>query len=117
MGFGSLDWSNWLYGLFAALIGGGAGAVVSGVAVSMMDPKDFSFGSGKFFALVATIFLTHGSVSAFMFLKQQPLPAIRTTTTTVETTERQAHPPAVVKTTVAETKVEPLPPSPENTAK
>lgn len=84
-GWGNLDWGNWLYGLFSGLIGGGAGAVVSGVTVSVIDPKDWAIGSSHFLVLTGTLFLTHGVLSAFMFLKQQPLPKSLAPTSVPET--------------------------------
>lgn len=105
-GFGKLDWSNWLYGLFAGFIGGGATAVVSGFVNSAMDPKDYAVGSQKFFLNIGMVFLVSGIINAAMFLKQQPLPSV-TTTTTVETTKVQQFPPAIVKTTVEEKRVDP----------
>lgn len=103
MGFGKLDWDNWLYGLGAAFIGGGAGSVVTGLTASALAPNELGVGSGKFFSLVGIVFLVHGSISGFAFLKQQPLPA-KVTVTTIETTVE--NPPKTVKTTVEETKVE-----------
>lgn len=100
----SLDWESWLYGLFAGAIGGGSSAVVSGVTVSLMDPKDYGVGSGKFLALVGTVFITNAAMSMFLYLKQSPLPRIKTVTT-VETVELQKNPPAKVTTTVQETKM------------
>jgi len=82
-GFGKLDWSNWLYGLFSAAISGGASGVVGSTVVSALDPEKFSLGSGKFFLMVGVLFLTHGTVAFFNFLKQNSLPKERTTTTTV----------------------------------
>ena len=104
-GFGKLDWDNWLYGLFSGFIGGGSTAVVAGITVATVDSHDFAVGSKKFFAVVLTMFVFNGMMSAFLFLKQQPLPA-KIVTTTVETTERQMNPPAIVKTTVEEKHME-----------
>lgn len=72
--FMKLDWDNWLYGLFAGFIGGGAGAVVSGVTASMMVPDRLAFGGPKFFMLIGIVFLAHGCISGFMYLNQNPLP-------------------------------------------
>jgi len=71
-----LNWSAWLYGLLSGFIGGGAGAIVSGVTVSMIFPQDFGPTSGKFWSLIAALFLSHGAVCAAAFLKQSPLPAV-----------------------------------------
>jgi hypothetical protein len=69
--------SNCLHGLFAALIGGGASAVVSGVTVSAIDPANFNLSTnlGHTAELAATLFVVNGLLSAFAYLKQSPLPA------------------------------------------
>jgi hypothetical protein len=69
-----LDWGNWLYGLFAGFIGGGAGAVVTGVTASMLVPDKLAVGSTKSFELIGVVFLVHGCISMAMFLQQNPLP-------------------------------------------
>lgn len=108
IGGGRFDWENWIRGLLAAFIGGGAGAVTGGVSASLIDPKDFSLGSQKFFALVVTIFVANGMITMMAYLHQNPVPPIKTITTTVETTEIQAHPAAKVTTTVEEKVVIPI---------
>lgn len=65
---------TWLYGLGSGFIGGGSAAVVSGVTVSMIDPKDWALGTAHFFLLVGSLFVTHGLLSAFLYLKESPLP-------------------------------------------
>lgn len=105
---GELNWGAWLYGLFAGAIAGGASAVVSGVTVSLLDPKDYGVGSGNFFTLVGTVFITNAAMSMFLYLKQSPLPSVKTVTT-VETVKQQQYPPAIVTTTVQETKIEHAP--------
>ncbi len=69
-----LDWGNWLYGLVAGFVGGGAGAVVSGVTASMLVPDRLAIGSSKFFVLIGIVFLAHGCISTMMYLQQNPLP-------------------------------------------
>jgi len=105
--FSNLDWGNWLYGLFAAFIGGGATAVSTAFTVSMVDPHDFAFGGPKSLHVMWLTFLVNGCIVGFAFLKQNPLPQVKVVTT-VETTTRQEHPSAVVKTTIEETKMEPV---------
>lgn len=100
----NLDWENWVYGIVAGFIGGGAGAVVSGVVVSLQNPQDYSLAHPKFYILVGSVFAANGLVTAAAFLKQNPLPKIITVTTT-ETTVKQNNPPAIVTTKVEETKV------------
>jgi hypothetical protein len=68
------DWGSWLYGIFAGFIGGGAGAVVSGVTVSVADPDHFNPTTGKFYALVGFVFIASGTLNAFAYLHQNPLP-------------------------------------------
>ncbi len=72
--FMKLDWGNWLYGLVAGFIGGGAGAVVTGVTASMLVPDRLAIGSSKFFVLIGVVFLAHGCISTMMYLQQHPLP-------------------------------------------
>jgi uncharacterized membrane protein HdeD (DUF308 family) len=75
-----LDWGNWLYGLFAGFIGGGAGAVVTGFTASALDPDKLALGSSRFFVLIGVVFLAHGCISTAMFLQQNPLPQKLTVT-------------------------------------
>ena len=76
-GFGRLDFSDWLYGLGAAFIGGGAGAVSAGLGVSMLDPKDWNLGTGKLYALVGSVFVINGLLNMMAFLREKPLPGIK----------------------------------------
>lgn len=106
LGIGNLDFEDWLHGLIAAFVQGGAGAVTGGITVATMDPKDYFLGSHKLYALMLAMFLVNGILGAMAFLRQKPVPDYKTVKTTVETTE-QARRPAVVVTTVEETHVEP----------
>jgi hypothetical protein len=101
-----LDWGSWLYGLLWGAIGGGSSAVVSGITVALNDPKDYGIGSGKFMGLVCTVFLANAAMSMFLFLKQSPLPPVKTVTT-VETVNQKT-PTTTVTTKVEQTKVEPV---------
>lgn len=77
-GFGKLDWGNWLYGLFWALIGGGASAVSGGFATMIVDPNDFNISHpGKLLETMLVTFTVAGIIAGFGFLKQQPLPKLR----------------------------------------
>jgi hypothetical protein len=105
--FDNLDWGSWTYGLFAGAIAGGASAVVSGVTVALNDPKDYGIGSGKFMTLVVTVFIMNAAMSMFLYLKQNPLPTVKTVTT-VKTVEHQQEPATTVITTVEQTKVTPI---------
>lgn len=66
----------WLHGLMAALIGGGASAVVSGITVSAFDPAKFNFGQDivRLLEFMAVQFGLSGILSVFAYLKQSPLP-------------------------------------------
>lgn len=102
---------EWLRGLAAAFIGGGASAITSGITVSAMDSKDYNLaeGAGKLYALMGVLFTVNGLVSAAMFLRQKPVPeAHKVVVKTVQTVEKE--PGAVVTTTVKETHVEPQEP-------
>lgn len=101
-GIGRLDWENWLYGLFSAVIGGGSGAVVSGITVSAFDPKDFNFSTAKFYYLMFAVFCVNGAFSFFTFLHQSPLPPVKTVTTTAVIEEKST---GTKVTTVQETKM------------
>ncbi len=82
---GYFDWEDWLYGLFAGFIGGGAGAVSSGFAVGITDPKDFNLYTGKFYLVIVLSFVFNGTISAMSYLHQRPLPARKTTLEITET--------------------------------
>ena len=100
---------EWVRGLLAAFIGGGASAITSGVTVSMMDPKDYNLaeGAAKLYALMGVLFTVNGIMSAAMFLRQRPVPdPHKVVVTTVETAVEKPK-GTVTKTTVAETHVEP----------
>jgi len=101
----NFDWGDWVSGIVAGFIGGGASAVVGGLALSFQDPKDFSIGTTKFFNVAGTIFVISGLLNAAMYLKQNPIPKVRTVVT-VETVKRES-PTTVVTKTVEETRVDP----------
>lgn len=94
-----LDWSNWLYGLFAGAIGGGSAAVSSGVSAVLTDPH--LAGSFSLLKLMGTTFIVSFFLSAFFYLKQNPLPT--KIVKTVETVEHKHFPEATVTTTVEKT--------------
>jgi len=103
--WGNLDWDSWLYGLFAGFLGGGSGAVVSGVVVSINDPQHYNFGSGSFYELVFSVFVANGLLSFFTYLHQNPLPKVKTVTT-VETVEKvPTTPPKTITTVVEKTEI------------
>ena len=72
-----LDWAGWIYGLFAALIGGGAGSVAATVGAMGLAPGQFGVAGSAGWSslkLMGFTFLFTGAISAFAFLKQSPLP-------------------------------------------
>lgn len=106
LGLGRVDFTDWLRGLLGAFIQGGASAVTASFVASSLT-KDLSIGSAKFFELVATVFLINGTMGFFSFLRDKPLPELKTVTTTVQTTEK-VKPAATIVTTVQETHQEPV---------
>jgi hypothetical protein len=86
--FKNYDWENWLSGLFAAVIGGGANAVVGAVGLNLSDPSHFNAKNNEFFKVVAVLFATSATVSCFMYLKQSPIPRLVSKTTTTLTVEK-----------------------------
>lgn len=106
--FRNLDFSDWLRGLIAATVSGGSAAVVSGATVGIIDPDKFG-GAMHLLSLMGILFVTNGAMGFFLYLKQKPVPELKTVTTTVQTTERQ--PQAVVQTTIRETHQEPVVPA------
>lgn len=107
---GRLDFSDWFYGLISGFIGGGAGAVTSGITLNLLDPNDFNVYTSKFYITVGAMFLANGTMTAMGFLRQKPLPTFKTVETTVRTTEQRSEPPTIV-TTVKETVTAPVSPA------
>jgi hypothetical protein len=107
LGFGEIDWSDWLRGLFAAFISGGASAVTSGFVVSVNDPKDYAPGSSNFFWLVFSVFCASGLLGAMAFLRTKPIPDMKTVKSTIQVTEQGDAPPKTVST-VTEIHTEPI---------
>lgn len=68
----------WLHRLFAAFIGGGAGAIVSGLTSMGIAPDKFNVTTLKGFlcvlGMMAANFIVSGILSAMFYLKQSPLP-------------------------------------------
>lgn len=102
LGFGkSLDVGTWSYGLLAAFIQGGSSAISAGIGVSILDPRDWNLGVGKFYALMGTVFVISGGLKAAAFLSTSPLPTVRTITTV----ERSPH--TTIETVVKEEVIPP----------
>jgi hypothetical protein len=73
----NMDWGNWLYGLFAGAIGGGASAVTVALSASAIDPH-FAVGTPNSLKLMGLTFAISAAKDAFLYLKQNPLPKLRT---------------------------------------
>lgn len=71
-----LDWKHWILGLVAAVIGGGAGAITSGIGASVVTPEQYNFGAGlkHVLYLMAFNFVVSGIIAGAMYLKQSPVP-------------------------------------------
>lgn len=99
LGFGRLDWEDWIRGIFAAFIGGGATAVSGAGALMWNDGKDFNPQTDIFWNTILTMFLISGVINLMMFLRSKPVPEYKVvTTTTTETTRKPAPAPQIVKT-------------------
>jgi hypothetical protein len=73
-----LDWGNWAYGLVAAVLGGGAGSVVSALGTAIVIPGSMGLSGDagwNTLKLMGITFLIHGGIALFLYLKQSPLPA------------------------------------------
>jgi hypothetical protein len=104
---GNLDWSEWTLGLWSAVITGGSAAVVNAIGLVVIDPKDFSAGEGKLWALAGNMFLWAGFMGMLNFLRTKPAPGVKTVEKTTETTLVKGQPAQVV-TTEKETVVQPV---------
>ena len=71
-----LDWSNWFKGIFAAIIGGGAGGVTSAISGSLVLPDQVNVHNGlhNMLLLMGTNFIVNGAMAMFFYLKQSPVP-------------------------------------------
>ena len=95
MGNIKLNWQMWLYGFFAALVGGGAGAVTAAFGAMLLTPGQYGTGGvagWNSLKLMGITFLVSGVFSAFAYLSRSPLPPVDTTATVTTT--------ATVSTTV-----------------
>jgi hypothetical protein len=102
-----LNWQAWVYGLFAALIGGGAGSVTSVIGVSIVLPGQVGLSGNagwNSLKLMGVTFMVHGFVAAFAYLSKSPLP--QRVETKVEVSQ-QTDTEGTVKTTASVTKTGP----------
>lgn len=86
---------QWVHGLFAALIGGTAGAIDSGIALMILVPEKFNLGPDLKKTLIVTgvLGILTGIKTTMAYLKQSPLPTelasiTETKTLTVEGTPK-----------------------------
>lgn len=109
LGFGNLDFQDWIRGLVAAFIGGGASAFVSGI-VNMVNHPGESIWRSEFWGSVTSVFVLAGLVNMMMFLRTKPMPDMKQVEKTIQiTTPAPGAPPKVVET-VKETHEEPVKP-------
>jgi hypothetical protein len=99
-GLGTLDWSDWIRGLWGAAVGGGAGAIGASSSMAIIDPAYVaSHGAGFIIKLMGGAFAVNAFIGAALFLAKKPIPdPIKTTEVTVETTTVGAKLPVVVET-------------------
>lgn len=102
LGFGNIDFTDWIRGLVAAFIGGGAAAVSAGFVVSAKDPQHYALGSASFFQVAGSVFLVSGTINAMAFLRTKPIPDLKTVTTSVAITQQSGQ-PTVTLATISET--------------
>lgn len=78
-----MNWRKWLYGLAAAVIGGGASSVTAGFSASIVDPSSFNLHGGfrHTMELMGMTFVVSGFLHAVGYLSQSPLPTMLATTT------------------------------------
>jgi uncharacterized membrane protein len=72
-----LNWGVWLYGLVAAVLGGGSTAVVSGFGNMVYDPATYNIHAGlkHLLAMVLVTFIVSAVINFFIYLAKHPLPA------------------------------------------
>jgi hypothetical protein len=80
---GRMDWGDWFRGIIAGFVGGGSGAISSGVVLSLIDSDHFNAAHpGKVLEIMGGMFLVNGILTTAAFLHQNPVPALVTETTT-----------------------------------
>ena len=102
----NLAWDDWIYGLLYGAIGGGANAVYAGFGALAVDSHDFALGSAKSFKLIGWVFAFSAIMSAFLYLKQKPLPETKKREESVATVTQPGQ-PTITVATVKETTVIP----------
>lgn len=86
----------WIYGLFAAMIGGGASAVSSGVSGMVVAPETFNLsgGLGKTLKLMGATAVVGAATHVVTYLKQSPVPPPGDDTTFIKKEEAGTNTPA-----------------------
>lgn len=69
-----LNWKPWVYGLFAALVGGGAGAISSAGSQVILDPQHSN--PVELLERMGISFVISGLIAVAFYLKQSPLPPL-----------------------------------------
>jgi hypothetical protein len=86
---GNLNWGAWFYGLIAAVIGGGAGSVVSVVGTAIVIPGSVGLSGDAGWTslkLMGVTFVVHAGVAMFLYLSKSPLPQVEVQVQTTKTT-------------------------------
>ncbi len=83
--FSNLDWGNWAYGMWVAVIGGASNGVIAGLGLTLIDPKTFNTSTAAFRKMVIGLFVVSAVKDFFLYLAQNPAPKEVTKTTTFVT--------------------------------
>jgi hypothetical protein len=108
LGFGSLDFRDWFRGLVSAFVSGGASAVTAAFVAPALT-KDLAVGTSKFFIMVGSMFVMSGTLSMMNFLRTQPIPEVKTVTTTTTLSGKLDDSNPQVTTKIQETHTESIP--------
>jgi hypothetical protein len=114
---GTLDFEDWILGLWAGTVQGGANSAYAGVSLIIVDPKDFNLTTGLTHLLTVTtgLFAVGAVTGFFSFLRNKPAPSVKTTEIAVQKVETKPS-GAVIETKVEQKVTEPAP-SPSNITK
>src|SRR5688572_21646032 len=76
----SYQTKKWFYGLASGFIGGGAGSAASTMTACVLKPKAFNLSNelSATIAFATAMFAFQGIATAFLFLRQSPLPPLET---------------------------------------
>lgn len=104
MGFGQLDFSDWIRGLVSGFISGGANAISAAFVAPALSP-DLAVGTSKFFIMVGSMFLMSGTLSMMNYLRTKPIPDLKTVTSATAVISQAGTSPTIIKT-VTESHIE-----------